>query len=160
MSKRNVGLIAAAGAAVIGVGLYSNTSRTADSSQAAPGRNRAQAKRDHGLSGAGVGGNMMSGGTELEASPGRPDKDPEQKVGTTAPPSGGIGGGEGVGGSSAQKMQIPTVGNQFSPSTPHNACVNRLTIVAELGTAIAFPAARSIGVYTRNRWSGREAYRG
>ncbi|KAJ6441619.1 COP9 signalosome complex subunit 5 [Purpureocillium lavendulum] len=120
MSKRNVGMIAAAGAAVIGVGLYSNTSRKEPSSQAGPGRNQAQAKRGHGLSGAGVGGNMMTGGTELEASPGRFDKDPEQKTGTTAPPSklpsGGVGGGEGAGGSSARKMQVPTVGNQ-SPDT-------------------------------------------
>lgn len=103
-------MTAVAGAAVIGVGLYSNTKGRKD--QPKDERHSANAKRDMGLSGAGVGGNAMAGSTDVSAAKPSPHKDPERKTRTTAPieklPSGGVGGGEGGGGSSARKTQLPT----------------------------------------------------
>ena len=113
MSKRNVAMVAAAGAAVITAGLYGTGNRKGAESQGEPSRHRAQAKRDLGLGGAGVGGNQMVGSTELGASAGRPDNDPEGKQVTTAAsrselPSGGVGGGEGAGKTNARSIELPT----------------------------------------------------
>ncbi|KAK4077318.1 hypothetical protein Purlil1_12354 [Purpureocillium lilacinum] len=91
-------MLAAAGAAAAAVGIYRSRQGKAAESQDGPSRNPAHTRRDLGLGGAGVGGNQVVGSTELGASHGRPDKDPEAKTGTTASPSelpsGGVGGGE------------------------------------------------------------------
>ncbi|UNI16341.1 hypothetical protein JDV02_002779 [Purpureocillium takamizusanense] len=112
MSKRLGPIIAAAGAAAVGVGIYRSRKAGTGEGQDGPSRNQAQTKRDLELQGAGVGGNMMTGGTEL--SPDRPDRNPERRTGTTAPPSelpsGGVGGGEGAGGAGARRVQLPTSG--------------------------------------------------
>lgn len=114
MSRRFAPMIAAAGAAAAAVGIYRSRQGKAADSQDGPSRNPAHTKRDLGLGGAGVGGNQVVGSAELGASRGRPDQDPEAKTGTTASPSelpsGGVGGGEGAGGSNARRVQLLTTG--------------------------------------------------
>ncbi|KAM4065483.1 hypothetical protein HRG_004212 [Hirsutella rhossiliensis] len=110
MNRQRAAMTAAAGAAVIGVGMYSNTKGQKDEPQVQ--RHNAHVKRDMGLSGAGVGGNAMTGSTDISAAPPSSHKNLERTTRTTAAieklPSGGVGGGEGAGGSSARKMQLPT----------------------------------------------------
>ncbi|QUC22235.1 uncharacterized protein UV8b_06476 [Ustilaginoidea virens] len=104
-------MTAAAGAALIGGTIYATRGRK-EKSGPEVARNRARAKRELGLGGAGIGGNVLSGGPEAGAAPPRPDRDPERRAKTTADsrddlPSGGVGGGEGAGGASARRSQLP-----------------------------------------------------
>ncbi|RDA87070.1 hypothetical protein CP532_0182 [Ophiocordyceps camponoti-leonardi (nom. inval.)] len=107
-------MTAAAGAGALGIGLFyrrqsnPSSSSTKDNQQDdnnKPSRHSAHAKREFGLEGAAVGGNAIVGSTELAA------KREQQPSRSPAPleklPSGGIGGGEGAGGSSARRTQFP-----------------------------------------------------
>ncbi|OAA32314.1 hypothetical protein AAL_01646 [Moelleriella libera RCEF 2490] len=106
MSQGRALMIATAGAAAIGGAFYA-TRGSKSSAQAR--KDAADSKRDLGLGGVGVGGNVLTGGPE--SGPPRPDKDPQRSTKTTAEsrdklPSGGLGGGEGAGGSSARKTDL------------------------------------------------------
>lgn len=87
-------------ATLLGMSVYSM--RTAHSSTS----NKAQDKRELGLRGAGIGGNKNAGGPEFGTN------SVERKEQTTAPkselPSGGVGGGEGKGGTSARAVELHT----------------------------------------------------
>ncbi|ODA77172.1 hypothetical protein RJ55_06799 [Drechmeria coniospora] len=71
-SQQRVTLMAAAGVAVIGVGIYSNTGRSTSQTPETYRRKQAQSKRELGIGGAGIGATFNSGGPEGKvASPGR-----------------------------------------------------------------------------------------
>lgn len=111
-------MTAAAGAGLIGATVYA-TRRNNTNNQ--DNRNIAQQKRDLGLGGAGIGGNKMAGAMERGGRPGVGDGDPGRQV-TTAEsrdklPSGQIGGGEGAGGSSARRTQLPFTGSNSKGSS-------------------------------------------
>ncbi|KJZ79518.1 hypothetical protein HIM_00987 [Hirsutella minnesotensis 3608] len=116
MSKQKVIVTAALGTTAIGAAMFTNRGGRKDTAE--PQRHSAHAKRDHGLGGAGVEGNAMTGNAELSATPTQSERNQERKTGTTAPkeklPSGGVSGGEGAGGSTARKTQLPMVGGNSS----------------------------------------------
>ncbi|RGP60299.1 hypothetical protein FLONG3_10928 [Fusarium longipes] len=89
-----------AGIAALGAGIYYMGRSKPDTTPEQDRRNRAEAKKAEGLSGAGIGGNAVTGGHELSHATTRP------KEKTTAPPeklpSGGVGGGVGGGGSNVR----------------------------------------------------------
>lgn len=102
----------AAGAGLIGATIYATRKNQAETQD---NRNMAQQKRDLGLSGAGIGGNRIAGGTERGGSPGSGDGDPGRQI-TTAKsrdklPWGKIGGGEGAGGSGARRTDVSFAGS-------------------------------------------------
>lgn len=92
-------------------------SRSSSSEDIHPNTARARAKRDNdALGGAGIGGNMQSGGHEKGAVAGS-NGAAETKVQTTAEsrdqlPSGGVGGGPGAGQSNARAIEMRPSGNQ------------------------------------------------
>lgn len=98
---------------ILGVIVSSRRSSTDTSNLGA----RARAKRDaDGLNGAGIGGNMQSGGTEAGAVTGKGDA--ERPVQTTAEsrgdlPAGGVGGGHGAGNSNARAVEMRPSGSAF-----------------------------------------------
>jgi len=99
MSREKVMMIAVAGAGLFGATLYATRGNASSKTEAK--RNQAQEKRDLGLGSAGVGGNADRA---------------ENKQITTAEsrdklPSGNPGGGEGAGGSSARRSQVPFPGS-------------------------------------------------
>lgn len=85
--------------------------KSKDAHEGATG-NRARAKRDSdGLSGAGVGGNMQSGGVEEGAGPSDKGGPGGGRVQTTASsrdelPAGGVGGGHGGGNSNTRAVEM------------------------------------------------------
>ncbi|RDA91778.1 hypothetical protein CP533_2840 [Ophiocordyceps camponoti-saundersi (nom. inval.)] len=112
MSRQKLAMTAAAvGAGALGISLYNRRSspNPETSKDERPSRHSAHAKREFGLEGAALGGNAIVGSTELGAKRGQqPSRSPAplEKL-----PSGGIGGGEGAGGSSARKTQFPYSGS-------------------------------------------------
>ncbi|KAF4595981.1 hypothetical protein GQ602_001594 [Ophiocordyceps camponoti-floridani] len=117
--SRKIALTAATGATALGVGLFYRRSAASEDQSSSPPRNSASAKRNHGLEGAAVGGNAMVGTTELDAARSGPpaisSPAPREKL-----PSGGVGGGEGAGGSTARKTQFPiaSTGASFGGEKP------------------------------------------
>ncbi|KAM0559338.1 hypothetical protein ACHAPJ_004361 [Fusarium lateritium] len=89
-----------AGVAALGAGVYYMTRSKPQTTPEQDRKNRGEAKKAEGLSGAGIGGNAVTGGHELSHA------NSERKEGTTAPPeklpSGGVGGGVGAGGSNVR----------------------------------------------------------
>lgn len=118
MSRSKLTTPALGAVALIGGGLF--YSRRGKSSDATPPQSevdrkkeRANAKRDLGLGGAGVGGNAITGGTELASglgsgnskeNPTRATQKPAGDVPRDQLPSGGVGGG--YGGSNANSRSI------------------------------------------------------
>ncbi|PHH77083.1 hypothetical protein CDD80_952 [Ophiocordyceps camponoti-rufipedis] len=123
--SRKLALTAATGATALGIGLFYRRSTASEdqgsssSSSSSPPRHSASAKRNHGLEGAAVGGNAIVGTTELDAARSGPpaisSPAPREKL-----PSGGVGGGEGAGGSTARKTQFPMAskGTSFGGEKP------------------------------------------
>ncbi|RCI11667.1 hypothetical protein L249_7728 [Ophiocordyceps polyrhachis-furcata BCC 54312] len=104
MSRQKLAMTAGAGALAIGL-FYRHQSKAAKKQDENPSRHGAHAKRDLGLQGAAVGGNAVVGSADLNARRNRqPSRSPAplEKL-----PSGGTGGGEGAGGSSARRTQFP-----------------------------------------------------
>ncbi|KAF4456077.1 hypothetical protein F53441_1692 [Fusarium austroafricanum] len=89
-----------AGIAALGAGVYYLGRSKPETTPEQDRRGRAEAKKAEGLSGAGIGGNAVTGGHELSHA------NSDRKEGTTAPfeklPSGGVGGGVGGGGSNVR----------------------------------------------------------
>ncbi|KAG6003128.1 hypothetical protein E4U21_002326 [Claviceps maximensis] len=119
MSRARAFSIAGLGAAFVGGTIYATRSPQKQS-VAEMKRNKADRARDLGLGSAGVGGTHLTGGPEAGAAPSRPDDgdDHAQRVKTTAEsgdklPSGGVGGGEGAGGSSARRTEVPFGGRSY-----------------------------------------------
>ncbi|KAG5973891.1 hypothetical protein E4U55_000195, partial [Claviceps digitariae] len=113
MSRARVISIAAAGTALIGGTIYATRSPQTQS-VAEMKRNKADRARDLGLGSAGMGHTFLTGGPEAGSAPSRPNDggDAERRVKTTAEsgdklPAGGVGGGEGAGGSSARRTEVP-----------------------------------------------------
>ena len=81
------------GVAALGAGVYYLGRSKPGTTPEQDRRGRAEAKKAEGLSGAGIGGNAVTGGHELS------HVNSNRKGGTTAPPeklpSGGVGGGVG-----------------------------------------------------------------
>ncbi|KAI8724555.1 hypothetical protein NCS52_00024900 [Fusarium sp. LHS14.1] len=98
--QRSAAVPIGAGVALLGAGIYYKSRSKPQVSEDQARRDRAQAKRDEGLSGAGIGGNAVTGGHELS------HVNPKRAEGSTAPleklPSGGVGGGVGAGGSNVR----------------------------------------------------------
>ncbi|EMT64632.1 hypothetical protein FOC4_g10007311 [Fusarium odoratissimum] len=88
------------GVAALGAGVYYLGRSKPETTPEQDRRGRAEAKKAEGLSGAGIGGNAVTGGHELSHA------NSNRKEGTTAPPeklpSGGVGGGVGGGGSNVR----------------------------------------------------------
>ncbi|KAG6194691.1 hypothetical protein E4U10_002661 [Claviceps purpurea] len=113
MSRSRLMAVAVAGSALIGGAFYA-TRRPEKQSPEELRRNKADRARDLGLGSAGMGHNQVTGGPEAGAAPSRPDEtDRMRPVHTTASskdklPSGGAGGGEGAGRTSARATELPT----------------------------------------------------
>ncbi|KAG6207820.1 hypothetical protein E4U35_000618 [Claviceps purpurea] len=113
MSRSRLMAVAVAGSALIGGAFYA-TRRPEKQSPEELRRNKADRARDLGLGSAGMGHNQVTGGPEAGAAPSRPDEtDRMRPVHTTASskdklPSGGAGGGEGAGRTSARTTELPT----------------------------------------------------
>ncbi|KAG6076430.1 hypothetical protein E4U15_005141 [Claviceps sp. LM218 group G6] len=113
MSRSRLMAVAVAGSALIGGAFYA-TRRPEKQSPEELRRNKADRARDLGLGSAGMGHNLVTGGPEAGAAPSRPDEtDRIRPVHTTASskdklPSGGAGGGEGAGRTSARATELPT----------------------------------------------------
>ncbi|KAG6263663.1 hypothetical protein E4U49_002151 [Claviceps purpurea] len=113
MSRSRLMAVAVAGSALIGGAFYA-TRRPEKQSPEELRRNKAERARDLGLGSAGMGHNQVTGGPEAGAAPSRPDEtDRMRPVHTTASskdklPSGGAGGGEGAGRTSARATELPT----------------------------------------------------
>ncbi|KAG5924061.1 hypothetical protein E4U61_001717 [Claviceps capensis] len=123
MSRSRLMAVAVAGSALIGGAFYA-TRRPEKQSPEELRRNKADRARDLGLGSAGMGLNQVTGGPEAGAAPSRPDEtDRMRPVHTTASskdklPSGGVGGGEGAGRTSARATELPTgKGSQESHSS-------------------------------------------
>ncbi|KAG6026139.1 hypothetical protein E4U19_002761 [Claviceps sp. Clav32 group G5] len=112
MSRSRLMAVAVAGSALIG-GTFYATRRPEKQSPEELRRNKADRARDLGLGSAGMGHNLVTGGPEAGAAPSRPDEtDRMRPVHTTASskdklPSGGAGGGEGAGRTSARATELP-----------------------------------------------------
>ncbi|KAI8692668.1 hypothetical protein NCS56_00023900 [Fusarium sp. Ph1] len=102
--QRSAAVPIGAGVALLGAGIYYKSRSKPQVSEEQARRDRAQAKRDEGLSGAGVGGNAVTGGHELS------HVNPQRSEGSTAPleklPSGGVGGGVGAGGANVRSIEM------------------------------------------------------
>ncbi|KAG5989373.1 hypothetical protein E4U52_005632 [Claviceps spartinae] len=113
MSRSRLMAVAVAGSALIGGAFYA-TRRPEKQSPEELRRSKADSARDLGLGSAGMGHNLVTGGPEAGAAPSRPDEtDRMRPVHTTASskdklPSGGAGGGEGAGRTSARAAELPT----------------------------------------------------
>ncbi|KAG6279803.1 hypothetical protein E4U48_008289 [Claviceps purpurea] len=113
MSRSRLMAVAVAGSALIGGAFYA-TRRPEKQSPEELRTNKADRARDLGLGSAGMGHNQVTGGPEAGAAPSRPDEtDRMRPVHTTASskdklPSGGAGGGEGAGRTSARATELPT----------------------------------------------------
>lgn len=114
MSAQRFLVPAAVGTTALGGFIYyRSTGSSEPKSREQQRRERADAKRDAGLAGAGVGQNATTGSVEA-GGPGSgvptANMDPDRKVKTDAPkeklPSGGVGGGVGAGGMSARVVDI------------------------------------------------------
>ncbi|KAM0298835.1 hypothetical protein ACHAPM_008266 [Fusarium culmorum] len=103
-----------AGVAALGAGIFYMGRSKPDTTPEQDRRNRAEAKKTEGLSGAGIGGNAITGGHELSHA-----ENSRSKEKTTAPleklPSGGVGGGVGAGGSNV-RTSIEMTAKESSPS--------------------------------------------
>ncbi|KAH7320857.1 hypothetical protein B0I35DRAFT_427927 [Stachybotrys elegans] len=110
MATKSMAVPAVAGVGMIGaLAYYSSRPPKPEIEQR---RDRVQSKRDNGLGGAGVGGNLVTGGPEPgQVGSGTPPKthDPARKIDTDAPPeklpAGGAGGGVGAGGANARAVE-------------------------------------------------------
>ncbi|KAM5343102.1 hypothetical protein ACJ41O_014068 [Fusarium nematophilum] len=103
--QRSAAVPIIAGISALGAGIYYTTRGKPKVSDEQARRDRAQAKLDEGLGGAGVGGNAVTGGHELS------HVDAERKKETSnAPldklPSGGVGGGVGGGGANVRAIEM------------------------------------------------------
>ncbi|RSL84362.1 hypothetical protein CEP51_003946 [Fusarium floridanum] len=102
--QRSAAVPIGAGVALLGAGIYYKSRSKPQVSDEQARRDRAQAKRDEGLSGAGIGGNAVTGGHELS------HVNPQRSEGSTAPleklPSGGVGGGVGAGGANVRSIEM------------------------------------------------------
>ncbi|RSL39170.1 hypothetical protein CEP53_014260 [Fusarium sp. AF-6] len=102
--QRSAAVPIGAGVALLGAGIYYKTRSKPQVSDEQARRDRAQAKRDEGLSGAGIGGNAVTGGHELS------HVNPQRSEGSTTPleklPSGGVGGGVGAGGANVRSIEM------------------------------------------------------
>lgn len=102
--QRSAAVPIGAGVALLGAGIYYKSRSKPQVSDEQARRDRAQAKRDEGLSGAGIGGNAVTGGHELS------HVNPQRTEGSTAPleklPSGGVGGGVGAGGANVRSIEM------------------------------------------------------
>ncbi|RSL96282.1 hypothetical protein CDV31_013535 [Fusarium ambrosium] len=113
--QRSAAVPIGAGVALLGAGIYYKSRSKPQVSDEQARRDRAQAKRDEGLSGAGIGGNAVTGGHELS------HVNPQRTEGSTAPleklPSGGVGGGVGAGGANVRSIEMTAKqGGGVSPS--------------------------------------------
>ncbi|KAM0430610.1 hypothetical protein ACHAPT_005963 [Fusarium lateritium] len=102
--QRSAAIPIGAGVAVLGAGIYYKTRSKPQVSDEQDRRDRAQAKKNEGLGGAGIGGNAVTGGHELSHA------NSQRSEGTTAPPeklpSGGVGGGVGGGGANVRSIEM------------------------------------------------------
>ncbi|KAF4453419.1 hypothetical protein FALBO_15990 [Fusarium albosuccineum] len=102
--QRSAAVPIGAAVTLLGAGIYYKSRKAPEVSDEQARRDRAQAKKDEGLSGAGIGGNAVTGGHELS------HVNPDRKEGTTAPPeklpSGGVGGGVGGGGANVRSIEM------------------------------------------------------
>ncbi|KAG6178875.1 hypothetical protein E4U27_003510 [Claviceps purpurea] len=125
MSRSRLMAVAVAGSAIIGGAFYA-TRRPEKQSPEELRRNKADRARDLGLGSAGMGHNQVTGGPEAGAAPSRPDEtDRMRPVHTTASskdklPSGGAGGDEGAGRTSARATELP-VGRSSQEGYSDNA---------------------------------------
>ncbi|KAJ4203908.1 hypothetical protein NW767_004766 [Fusarium falciforme] len=113
--QRSAAVPIGAGVALLGAGIYYKSRSKPQVSEEQARRDRAQAKKDEGLSGAGVGGNAVTGGHELSHA------NPQRTEGSTAPPeklpSGGVGGGVGAGDANVRSIEMtPKQRGGTSPS--------------------------------------------
>ncbi|KAF5025703.1 hypothetical protein F66182_2221 [Fusarium sp. NRRL 66182] len=107
-----------AGVAALGAGVYYMTRSKPQTTPEQDRRGRAEAKKAQGLSGAGIGGNAVTGGHELSHA------NSDRNEGTTAPleklPSGGVGGGVGAGGSNVRtSVEMSAKDQPGTSSTSH-----------------------------------------
>ncbi|KAJ4311422.1 hypothetical protein N0V84_010443 [Fusarium piperis] len=100
--QRSAAVPIGAGVALLGAGIYYKSRSKPQVSEEQARRDRAHAKRDEGLSGAGVGGNAVTGGHELSHVNRQRDSNEERTVPLEKLPSGGVGGGVGAGGSNVR----------------------------------------------------------
>ncbi|KAF5985236.1 hypothetical protein FCOIX_2213 [Fusarium coicis] len=108
------------GVAALGAGVYYLGRSKPETTPEQDRRGRAEAKKAEGLSGAGIGGNAVTGGHELSHA------NSNRKEGTTAPPeklpSGGVGGGVGAGGSNVRtSVEMSAKDQPGTSSTSHGS---------------------------------------
>lgn len=105
-----------AGIAALGAGVFYMGRSKPETTPEQDRKGRAEAKKAEGLSGAGIGGNAVTGGHELSHA------NPRRKENTTAPleklPSGGVGGGVGGGGSNVRTSVEMTAKENPGTSSP------------------------------------------
>ncbi|KAG8356049.1 hypothetical protein FVEN_g6188 [Fusarium venenatum] len=113
-----------AGVAALGAGVFYMGRSKPDTTPEQDRRNRAEAKKAEGLSGAGIGGNAITGGHELSHA-----QNSRTKEKTTAPleklPSGGVGGGVGGGGSNV-RTSVEMTAKESNPSKSGSGFLNEL----------------------------------
>jgi hypothetical protein len=117
-----------AGIAALGAGVFYMGRSKPDTTPEQDRKSRAEAKKAEGLSGAGIGGNAVTGGHELSHA-----KNSRSKEKTTAPleklPSGGVGGGVGGGGSNV-RTSVEMTAKENSPSKSGTGFPNGLFVLA------------------------------